>query len=53
VQAELDTPVSDILWLAGAKVAVAATLDGELWAFDRQARRCGALSSILVCRLPA
>jgi len=34
-QAELDTPVSDILWLAGAKVAVAATLDGELWAFDR------------------
>jgi len=34
-QADLGAPVSDILWLAGGKVAVAATLGGELWAFGR------------------
>ena len=34
-QADLGAPVSDIIWLAGGKVAVAATLDGELWAFDQ------------------
>ncbi|MBN1138540.1 MAG: CapA family protein [Anaerolineae bacterium] len=33
-QADLGAPVSDILWLPGEKVGVAATLDGELRAFD-------------------
>jgi poly-gamma-glutamate synthesis protein (capsule biosynthesis protein) len=37
-QADLGAPVSDILWLAGEKVAVAATLDGELRAFDQSGK---------------
>ena len=34
-QADLGAPVSEIAWLAGEKAAVAATLDGEVRAFDR------------------
>jgi len=37
-QAELGAPVSDILWLAAEKVAVAATVDGELRAFDQSGK---------------
>jgi poly-gamma-glutamate capsule biosynthesis protein CapA/YwtB (metallophosphatase superfamily) len=37
-QADLGAPVGDILWLAEEKVAVAATLDGELWAFDQSGK---------------
>ncbi len=37
-QAELGAPASSILWLAEEKVAVAATLDGELRAFDQSGK---------------
>jgi poly-gamma-glutamate capsule biosynthesis protein CapA/YwtB (metallophosphatase superfamily) len=37
-QADLGAPVSDILWLAGKKVAVAATFDGQVRAFDQSGK---------------
>lgn len=37
-QAELGAPVSSLLWLAEEEIAVAATLAGELGAFDRSGK---------------
>jgi len=37
-QANLGAPVSDILWLAKEKLAVAATLDGNVHAFDQSGK---------------